>query len=65
MPVFVLLYAGAILTSFYMFRLYFITFEGRPLKYAKQAHENSSLMTAPLVVLALLSVIGGYHAILS
>ena len=28
MPIFLLLYAGAILTSFYMFRLYFITFEG-------------------------------------
>ena len=63
-PVFVLLYAGAILTSFYMFRLYFIAFEGESRsKYAKQAHENSSLMTAPLVVLAVLSVIGGYHAI--
>ena len=28
MPVFILLYAGAILTALYMFRLYFITFEG-------------------------------------
>lgn len=64
MPVFVLLYAGAILTALYMFRLYFITFEGEARgKYAKQAHESASLMTAPLIILALLSVIGGYHGL--
>jgi NADH-quinone oxidoreductase subunit L len=63
-PVFVLLYAGAILTALYMFRLYFITFEGEARsKNAKKAHESSILMTAPLLVLAFLSVIGGYHAI--
>ena len=63
-PVFVLLYAGAILTSLYMFRLYFIAFEGESRsKYAKQAHENPPLMTVPLIVLAVLSVIGGYYAI--
>ena len=62
--VFVVLYAGAILTALYMFRLYFITFEGEPRsKYAKQAKENSPLMTGPLIVLAILSVIGGYHAL--
>jgi len=64
MPVFVILYSGAILTALYMFRLYFITFEGEPRsKYAKQAHESSSLMTAPLVILALLSIFGGYHGL--
>ena len=63
-PVFVLLYAGAILTSLYMFRLYFIAFEGESRsKYAKQAHENPPLMTVPLIVLAVLSVFGGYYAI--
>jgi NADH-quinone oxidoreductase subunit L len=63
-PVFFLLYSGAILTAFYMFRLYFITFEGKARsKYAKNAHESPALMTAPLVVLAFLSVIGGYHAL--
>ena len=30
LPVFIILYAGAILTALYMFRLYFITFEGDP-----------------------------------
>ena len=64
LPVFIVLYAGAILTALYMFRLYFITFEGEPRsKYAKQAKENSPLMTGPLIVLAVLSVIGGYHAL--
>ena len=64
MPVFVILYSGAILTALYMFRLYFITFEGEPRsKYAKQAHESSSLMTAPLVILGLLSIFGGYHGL--
>ncbi|MDC0157910.1 NADH-quinone oxidoreductase subunit L [Verrucomicrobia bacterium] len=64
LPVFIVLYAGAILTALYMFRLYFITFEGEPRsKYAKQAKENSPLMTGPLIVLAALSVIGGYHAL--
>ncbi len=64
LPVFIVLYAGAILTALYMFRLYFITFEGEPRsKYAKQAKETSPLMTGPLIVLAVLSVIGGYHAL--
>ena len=64
LPVFIILYAGALLTALYMFRLYFITFEGQPRsKYAKQATETSALMTGPLIVLAVLSVIGGYHAI--
>ena len=64
LPVFIILYAGALLTALYMFRLYFITFEGEPRsKYAKQANETSALMTGPLIVLAVLSVIGGYHAI--
>ena len=64
LPVFIVLYAGAILTALYMFRLYFITFEGESRsKYAKQAKENSPLMTGPLIVLAVLSVIGGYHAL--
>ena len=47
-----------------MFRLYFIAFEGEARsKNAKNAHESPTLMTAPLLVLAFLSVIGGYHAL--
>ena len=64
MPIFVILYAGAILTSIYMFRLYFITFEGKARsKYAEDAKENSLLMTGPLIVLAVFSVFGGYHSL--
>tara|TARA_B100001093_G_scaffold165942_1_gene158494 strand:+ start:1683 stop:3515 length:1833 start_codon:yes stop_codon:yes gene_type:complete len=59
--VFVLLYAGALLTSFYMFRLYFLTFEGESrTSYSKKAIESSPLMTGPLVILAVLSIFGGY-----
>lgn len=63
-PVFIILYAGAILTSVYMFRLYFITFEGDSRsKCAEDARENSFLMTGPLVVLAIFSAFGGYHSL--
>ncbi len=64
MPVFVILYAGAILTSVYMFRLYFITFEGQPRSHnSSDAKENSILMTGPLMVLAILSILGGYFSL--
>ena len=64
MIVFVILYAGAILTSLYMFRLYFLTFEGEARSpSSKKATESSVLMTGPLLILAFLSVVGGYHAI--
>ena len=64
LPIFILLYAGAILTSVYMFRLYFITFEGNPRsENAKHAKENSIFMTGPLVVLSLLSIFGGYFSL--
>ncbi|MAL86294.1 MAG: NADH-quinone oxidoreductase subunit L [Opitutae bacterium] len=64
MPIFLLLYAGAILTSFYMFRLYFITFEGDSRSSnSSHAHESSILMTGPLILLAVLSVFGGFHSL--
>ena len=64
MPIFLLLYAGAILTSFYMFRLYFITFEGDSRSSnSSHAHESSILMTGPLILLAILSVLGGFHSL--
>ena len=64
MPVFILLYAGAILTALYMFRLYFITFEGLARSdKAAHAHENGALMTGPLLLLSILAVVGGYHSL--
>ena len=54
---------GAMMTAFYMFRLYTLTFTGKFRGTHEQEHhlhESSAAMTIPLVVLAILSVIGGY-----
>lgn len=62
--VFGLLALTAILTSFYMVRLWKITFLGAPRSEAAgHAHEGGLTLTAPLVVLAVLSIVGGYTAI--
>lgn len=55
--------AGALMTAFYMFRLYFLTFTGTFRGTQEQGHhlhESPAAMTLPLIVLAILSVIGGY-----
>jgi NADH-quinone oxidoreductase subunit L len=44
----------AFLTAFYMFRLYFLTFEGSEPAHG-HPHESPATMTIPLIVLALLS----------
>lgn len=60
-PVFLLLAFTAVLTAFYMVRLWKIVFLGAPRSgEADHAHEPGLSITAPLVVLAVLSVIGGY-----
>ena len=52
---------GALLTAFYMFRLYTMTFLGTYRgEHADHIHESPPAMTIPLVVLAVLSVIGGF-----
>jgi NADH-quinone oxidoreductase subunit L len=54
---------AALLTAFYMFRLYFITFTGKFRGTSEQAHhlhESPKAMTIPLIILAILSIIGGY-----
>ena len=51
------------MTAFYMFRALFLTFFGESRvdeHAAHHIHESPKIMTIPLVVLALLSVIGGY-----
>jgi len=55
----------ALLTAFYMFRLIFLTFSGRPRYDEKKVHVHESTwsMLGPLVVLAILSVIGGWFAL--
>jgi NADH-quinone oxidoreductase subunit L len=51
----------AVLTSFYMVRLWKLTFLGTPRsESAAHAHEGGITLTAPLVVLAMLSLVGGY-----
>lgn len=51
----------ALLTAFYMFRLYYLTFEGKPrFTHEKHPHESPSIMTTPLTVLAGLSIVGGF-----
>lgn len=54
---------AALMTAFYMFRLYTLTFAGgfRGTKEQEHhVHESPMSMTIPLMVLAVLAVIGGY-----
>ena len=50
------------LTAFYMFRLVYMTFYGNP-RYdkhtAEHLHESPATMTTPLIILGVLSVVGG------
>jgi NADH-quinone oxidoreductase subunit L len=58
--------AGAMITAFYMFRLYATTFLGKFRGTENQEHhlhESPSSMTVPLVILAVLAVIGGFLGI--
>ena len=49
----------ALLTSFYMFRAYFMVFEGRPAEHTAHLHPTGQAMSIPLMVLGLLSTVGG------
>ncbi len=54
---------GALMTAFYMFRLYYITFCGQLRGTHEQEHhlhESPAAITIPLIILAVLSVFGGY-----
>ena len=48
------------LTAFYIFRLYFGIFWGKDTTYKHTPHESPISMTFPLMVLALISLIGGF-----
>jgi NADH-quinone oxidoreductase subunit L len=56
--------ATALLTAFYMFRLIFLTFHGKPRydEHHVHVHESPNNMLVPLMILALLSVVGGWFA---
>ena len=57
---------GAVMTAYYMFRLYATTFlgtfRGTP-DQEHHLHESPGAMTIPLIVLAILSVVGGFIGI--
>ncbi|WNC14514.1 NADH-quinone oxidoreductase subunit L [Brevibacillus brevis] len=50
---------AAFFTAFYMFRLYFLTFTGEP-RGKHEAHESPSVMTGPLLILAVLAIVAGF-----
>lgn len=59
----ILAVVGAMITAFYMFRLFYLTFSGesRASAHTKEhLHESPSVMTYPLMVLALLAAVGGF-----
>jgi len=54
---------AAMMTAYYMFRLYFLTFSGKFRGTHDQEHhlhESPTAMTLPLIILAILAVIGGF-----
>ena len=62
--VFAILAFTAVLTSFYMVRLWKITFWGEARSdEAKHAHESGITITLPLIILAALSIAGGYSGV--
>ena len=59
-------FATALMTAFYMFRLIFLTFHGQPRmshEVEHHVHESPKSMTGPLVVLAFFSVTAGWIGI--
>jgi NADH-quinone oxidoreductase subunit L len=60
MIVFALAMAGIFLTAFYIFRLWFVTFLGKPRAHGSEAHESPYVMTLPMIALALLSISSGW-----
>jgi len=59
--IFAVLALTAVLTSFYMLRLWKLVFLGAPRsESAEHAHEGGFTLTAPLLLLAALAAVGGY-----
>ncbi len=50
---------AALLTSIYIFRLWFMTFTGTP-RSERHAHESPNVMTRPLIILAVFALFFGY-----
>ena len=64
LPIFITLMIAAFLTSFYMGRLYWITFFGKPGSDHADRPETPIVMWLPLVILAILSIAGGCKLLL-
>jgi NADH-quinone oxidoreductase subunit L len=64
LPLWLLGLVAAGLTSFYMFRLIFLTFFGKQQfdEHKVHVHESPRNMTIPLMILAFLSIFGGWFA---
>jgi NADH-quinone oxidoreductase subunit L len=59
-PLFAVAAFVAVLTTFYMFRLFFVAFAGEPKTHeAEHAHESPGVMIWPLRILAVMSIVGG------
>ncbi|MEO8472513.1 MAG: NADH-quinone oxidoreductase subunit L [Chryseolinea sp.] len=64
--VWVIAVVASLLTSFYMFRLLFLTFFGKERashETMHHVHESPKSITIPLIVLAALSVVGGFMGV--
>jgi NADH-quinone oxidoreductase subunit L len=60
-PIFVLALFTALLTAFYVTRLFVVVFLGKPRSTeARSSDEAPFIMTGPLVILAILSLVGGF-----
>ena len=63
-PLFLIAVVVAVLTTFYMTRLFIVAFTGDARSdYAKHAKESPSVMTVPLLILAVPSLFAGYFNI--
>ncbi|KZE63938.1 NADH:ubiquinone oxidoreductase subunit L [Fictibacillus phosphorivorans] len=51
---------AAFMTAFYMFRLFFLVFTGKPRGDQSGVHESPGVMTLPMIVLGVLAVVAGY-----
>jgi NADH-quinone oxidoreductase subunit L len=59
----IILSIASMMTAFYMFRLVFLTFYGNfrgTDETKKHIHESPAVMTIPLAILAILSIVGGF-----
>src|SRR5213082_3139253 len=60
-PIFVIGLTTAFLTAFYVSRAVVVVFLGKPRSdIARESHESPAVMTAPLIVLAILATLGGF-----